>query len=181
MANLLEIKSKMLEPALIIEKAKKSSFYRGLLNFSLDRMIPFNKPHGFSVMEIDDYSVKTKIPYRRKNWNHIRGLHACALATLSEFTTGFLLVTKLDSKKYRLIMQKLEMNYHYQGKMDSFASFSIPENWLTDQIYKPLSEMDAVVVVCEIKIHDRNGNHLTTGYVHWQIKSWSKVKTKVEA
>lgn len=170
----------MFEPDKILEKAKKSSFYRGLLNFTLDRMIPFNQPHGFRVEELEDYRLRTKIPYRTKNFNHIKGLHACALATLSEFTTGFLLVTKLDSKKYRLIMQKLEMNYHYQGKMDAYADFSISEDWLTEQIYNPLKQSESVVVICEIKIHDKNKNHLTTGFVHWQIKDWNKVKTKVE-
>lgn len=171
----------MFEPAKILEKAKNSSFYRAVLNLSLDRMIPFNKPHGFKVVEIGDHSLKTYIPYKRRNWNHIRGLHACALATLSEFTTGFLLVTKLDSKKYRLIMQKLEMNYHYQGKMDAYATFSISEKWLEDQVITPLREQDAVVVVCEVKIHDIKGNLLTTGNVHWQIKDWTKVKTKLSS
>ena len=171
----------MFEPAKILEKAKKSPFYRSLLNFSLDRMIPFNKPHGFHVVELGDFHLKTRIPYRTKNFNHIRGLHACALATLSEFTTGFLLVTKLDAKKYRLIMQKLEMNYHYQGKMDAYGEFSISEEWLNNNVYNVLHDKESVIVVCEIKIHDKEGNHLTTGLVHWQIKDWSKVKTKVAA
>ncbi len=171
----------MFEPAKIIEKAKKSPFYKGLLNLSLDRMIPFNKPHGFKVLEIGEYFLKTKIPYRRRNFNHIRGLHACALATLSEFTTGFLLVTKLDAKKYRIIMQKLEMNYHYQGKMDAYAEFSISEEWLKSKVYDALNGNESVVIICEVKIHDIKGNHLTTGLVHWQIKDWSKVKTKVAA
>lgn len=171
----------MIELTKIVEKAKKSSFYRWLLNFSMDRMIPFNQPHGFAIVEIDDYSIKTKVPYKRRNWNHIRGLHACSLATLSEFTTGFLLVSKLEVKKYRLIMQKLEVSYHYQGKMDAFASFELSEQWLNDQVMRPLREHDAVVVVCEVKIHDSKGNLLTTAFVHWQIKEWSKVKTKVAA
>lgn len=179
--NLLKNTLIMFEPAKIIEKAKKSSFYRTLLNFSLDRMIPFNKPHGFHVVEIGEYHLKTCIPYRKSNFNHIRGLHACALATISEFTTGFLLVTKLDAKKYRLIMQKLEMNYHYQGKMDAFAEFVISQEWLDKNIYNALNTEESVIVICEVKIHDKNGNHLTTGLVHWQIKDWSKVKTKVAA
>lgn len=141
-------------------------------------MIPFNKPHGFKVVELDEYHLKTLIPYRRKNFNHIRGLHACALATISEFTTGFLLVNRLDAKKYRLIMQRLEMDYHYQGKMDAFAEFSISEDWLIQNIYNPLKSQDAVVVVCEVKIHDEKNNHLTTGKVYWQIKDWQKVRTK---
>lgn len=169
----------MIDPAKIIEKAKLSSFYLKVLNWSIDRMVPFNKPHGFRVVSIGDYSLKTLIPYKKRNFNHIRGLHACALATISEFTTGFLLVSKLDGKKFRLIMQRLEMEYHYQGKMDATAEFIVSEDWFAENIYNPLKAMDAVVVPCVVKIHDIQGNHLTTGKVFWQIKNWSKVRTKV--
>jgi acyl-coenzyme A thioesterase PaaI-like protein len=162
----------------LLVKAQDSGFYRWLLNLALDRMIPFNKPHGFKVVEIGAYRLKTLIPYSRKNFNHIRGLHACALATISEFTTGFLLVSKLDAKKFRLIMQRLEMDYHYQGKMDAYAEFSISEQWMETNIYHPLQANESVVVNCEVRIHDAKGNHLTTGHVHWQIKDWNKVKTK---
>jgi acyl-coenzyme A thioesterase PaaI-like protein len=163
----------------LITKAKTSSFYKAVLNWSLNRVVPFNKPHGFKVIDIGDYHLKTSIPYKRKNFNHIRGLHACALATISEFTTGFLLLSKLDVKKYRLIMQRLEMDYHYQGKMDASATFTISEEWLQSKIYAPLQTQESVVVICEVKIHDDQNNLLTTGHIHWQIKNWEKVKTKI--
>lgn len=162
----------------ILQKAKSSSFYRWVLNLALDRMVPFNKPHGFRVVEISDYRLKILLPYRRKNLNHIRGLHACAMATVSEFTTGFLLISKLDPKKYRLIMQRLEMDYHFQGKMDAHAEFVISSAWLEANIFGPLKTKESVVVNCQVPIHDVKGNHLSTGNVHWQIKDWSKVKTK---
>ncbi|HEY9044709.1 MAG TPA: DUF4442 domain-containing protein [Ohtaekwangia sp.] len=171
----------MLDLNTAVQKAKSSAFYRKLLNWSLNRMIPFNRPHGFRILEIGDYHLKTSIPYAKKNFNHIRGIHACALATVSEFTTGFLLISKLDSKKYRLIMQRLEMDYHYQGKMDATATFTISEDWLQRFIYDPLKTQESVVIICEVKIHDAQGNHLTTGNIHWQIKDWQKVKTKVAA
>lgn len=142
-------------------------------------MIPFNKPHGFKVIHIDKHNLQVLLPYRKSNFNHIKGIHACALATVSEFTTGFLLVSNLNSKKYRLIMQRLEMDYHYQGKMDAVASFELNETWLSENIYIPLESHESVLVICEIKIHDLKGNHLTTGKVFWQIKEWQKVKTKV--
>ncbi len=163
----------------IIKKARHSGFYRWLLNRGLDRMIPFNKPHGFKVVSIEPHRLRTKIPYRKKNFNHIRGLHACALATISEFTTGFLLITNLDPKKYRLIMQRLEMDYHYQGKMDAFAEFIATEEWLQEKIYLPLKAQESVVVECVVQIHDSADNLLTTGKVYWQVKSWEKVRTKV--
>jgi hypothetical protein len=162
----------------LLKKAETSSFYRWVLNLALDRMIPFNKPHGFKVVEVSKSRLKILLPYKRKNFNHIRGLHACALATVSEFTTGFLLVSNLDGKKFRLIMQRLEMDYHYQGKMDAYAEFAISDQWLESNIYKPLADKESVVVNCEVRIHDGKGNLLTTGHVHWQIKDWNKVKTK---
>ncbi|HEY9006523.1 DUF4442 domain-containing protein [Ohtaekwangia sp.] len=171
----------MLDSNTVMQKAKTSAFYRMLLNWSLNRMIPFNRPHGFRILEIGDYHLKTLVPYRKRNFNHIRGIHACALATISEFTTGFLLIGKLDSRKYRLIMQRLEMDYHYQAKMDATATFTISEEWIQRAVYEPLKTQEAVVIICEVKIHDANGNHLTTGKIHWQIKDWQKVKTKVAA
>ena len=119
-----------------------------------------------------------RLPYKRKNLNHIKGIHACALATVSEFATGFLLLSSLDATKYRIIMQRLEMAYHYQGKTDAFAAFEISPEWIRSQIEEPLRTNDAIIVPCEIKIHDTQGNHLSTGNIFWQIKDWAKVKTK---
>ena len=169
----------MINPTNLIEKAKTSKLYLRLLNWGLFRLIPFNAPHGFRILEIKDWELKTLLPYTKKNLNHISGLHACALATISEFTTGLLLMAKLSSKKYRLILQKLEMEYHYQGKTDAYGLFSISPEWIKQNVIEPLKTQEAIVVPCEIKIHDRKGNHLTTGKVYWQIKEWAKVKTKV--
>lgn len=163
----------------IVKKAQTSSFYLWLLNRGLIKMIPFNKPHGFKVVEITDTSLKTLLPYKRLNFNHVKGLHACALATLSEFTTGFMMISRINPKKYRIILKTLEMDYLYQGKMDAYSSFEISDQWLEEKIYTPLKSNDAIVVICEVKIHDKDGNHLTTGKVHWQVKPWDKVRTKV--
>ncbi len=164
--------------AKILEKAKHSSFWLWVLNQAHARQVPFNRSHHFEIVEFTDTHIKVRVPYRRSNLNHIRGLHACALATLSEFATGFLLLSRLDASKYRMIMQRIEMDYHYQGKMDAFAEFAVPDAWMHEMILDPLSAADAVVVPCVVKIHDAHGNHLTTGKVYWQFKNWSKVKTK---
>lgn len=169
----------MLETDKIIVKAKTSRFYLWLLNRLLPRMIPFNTGHGYTITRFDDEEVRCTLPLKRKNLNHIRGLHACALATLAEFTTGFRLLTKLDVKKYRIIMEKIEMEYFYQGKTDAFASYRIDDQWVEERVRKPLQDIDAVVVDCEITIHDAKQNHLCTGRVFWQVKEWDKVILKV--
>ena len=163
----------------LLAKSKTSKFYLKVLNIALNHAIPFNKPHGFKVIEVGDTHLKTMLPYKRRNFNHIKGLHACALATLSEFTTGLLLASKLDAKEYRLILKTLEMEYHYQGKMEAFAFYEITDKELKQKVFEPLPRQDAIIITCEVKIHDKNNNHLSTGQVHWQIKAWKKVKTKV--
>lgn len=167
----------MIDPVSFIEKAKTSKTYLWLLNKVLARMIPFNLPHKFTILEISDTHIKTKLPYRRKNKNHLGGLHACALATLSEYTTGVLMLTGFSPKEYRLILKSLEVDYFYQGKMDAFATFRLTQDWIRENVLDPLKTEEAVISPCEVQIHDKQGNHLTTARVHWQIKPWTKVKT----
>ena len=162
----------------LFEKAKISQKHLKLLNFGLARMIPFNKPHGIRIKSIKANEVTTLLPYKRSNFNHINGMHACALATLSEFTTGLVLLNSLDADQYRIIMQRMEMNYHYQGKMDVSATFHVSEEWLSTNVISPLLDNESVLVNCQIETRDINGNHISTGNVFWQVKDWKKVKTK---
>jgi len=169
----------MLDPGVLMEKAKYSGFYLKLLNTGLARMIPFNKPHGFRIIDIGDYHIKTFLPYKKPNLNHIKGLHACALATLSEFTTGPLLLAAMHARQYRLILAKLEIQYEYQGKTHAYANFSVSEHWIEEKIRQPIIEHGKAVVPCEIEITDKSGNSLCTAIVTWQLKPWSAVKTQL--
>ncbi len=164
----------------IIGKAKTSKFYLKILNMGLNRMIPFNRPHGFKIVEISDEKIKTHLPYKSRNFNHIHGLHACALATLCEFTTGFMLISRVGMKNYRIILKKLEVEYLYQGKTNAFAEFSLTNDWLNKNVYEPLKENEATDIDCHVEIFDVNKNKLTDAVVKWQLKEWSKVKTKVK-
>lgn len=162
----------------LVDHAQSSSFGRWKLNFLLQRFIPFNKPHNLKVISISNKEVEVKVPYKRNNFNHIKGLHACVLATASEFSSGLLLLYKLDFKKYRIIMKSLQVEYHYQGKGDAIATFSINDEDFIEKVKTPLQENGEVYIDCEIKCRDEKGNHLCTAITNWQIKSWEKVKTK---
>ena len=168
----------MIDRAKLIEKSKTSPFYLWLLNLGFNRLIPFNRPHGFRIIGIGDGFVRTMLPYKKANLNHLNGLHACALATLTELTAGFIFVTRLDPKQYRIILRKLEINYLYQGKTDAFGEFKTTDEWFEKNILGPLKVAEAVDVVSEVNIVDKNGNQLTSGKAFWQIKDWTKVMTK---
>jgi hypothetical protein len=162
----------------ITDKAKQSSFYLWVLNAFFERMVPFNLPHKFRITHIGDNNVKSLLPYRRRNLNHVKGLHACALATLTEMTSGFMLAVKLDPQKYRLILRRLEMDYLYQGKMDAVCEFTLTPEWMNANIYDVLNHADSADIIAEVKIFDVKGNQLTLGKAHWQVKDWAKVRTK---
>lgn len=161
----------------IISDARSSSFGLWKLNFGLSRMIPFNRPHGIKIQHIEEDKITTIIKYKRKNQNHIKGIHACGLATCAEFASGFLLISKLDAKKYRLIMQTIDMEYHYQAKKDTTAEYECSDTWVKENILDPLTSREKVNIQCEIKLYDADRNHVATGHTNWQIKPWDKVKT----
>lgn len=163
----------------LVEKASHSNFYRWFLSFQLNRMVPFNWPHKFKITAISFENIEVQLPYRKSNLNHLKGLHACAMATLAEVSSGFLLLANLNPKRYRLILKRLEMDYHYQGKMAAYIRFELSPNYLENEIIKPLSASGKIDLPCPVKIYDTQQNHLATGIAHWQIKDWQQVKTKV--
>lgn len=165
-------------PALI-EGARKSPFKLRLLNLFLGRLIPFNRPHGVRILELGKEHVKTTAPYKRKNHNHIRGVHACCIATIAEFSSGLLFLSRLNPSRYRLIMAKLEIDYHYQAKGPIIAETRLNEQQLKDQILKPLADTDKLLFTQATEIHDNQQNHIASARVTWQIKRWDAVKTKV--
>ena len=169
----------MLDLDILMNRSQHSGIYRWWLNQILSQLIPFNKPHGINVLEVSDHDIKTLLPYRRKNLNHIKGLHAMALATLSEFTTGLLLLRILGTKKYRIILQDIKIQYHYQGKMNATAKFGMNQQQIIEQIKKPLTQVNSIVVPCKINTYDLEENQLTSATINWQLKSWEQVKTIV--
>ena len=122
--------------------------------------------------------LKILLPYKRKNLNHLRGIHACALATLSEFTAGITLAKMSGTDAFRLLMKDLSMTYHYQAKEDVIAELHFPSSDFQKQVKTPLESQDAVFIEMKVEIFDVKKNHISTGKVNWQIKKWDKVKTK---
>lgn len=136
-------------------------------------VVPFNKRHSIKVVEIKNGEFTTLIPYKKKNFNHIKGIHACGLATVAEYASGLSILYRLDVKKYRLIMKSISVEYFYQAKMDAMAKVSKPNDFLSEGLD------DVMDVKDEIKISDKVGNHLATATIVWQIKPWEKVKTNL--
>jgi len=161
----------------LIVKAAESSFSRWMLNVVFSRAVPFNAPHGFKITAIKPGATEVLLPYRRSNLNHVKGIHACALATLCEFTSGITLVSMFSEKDYRIILKSLHIDYHYQARMDVVAEFSVSTEYISQNVLLPLTKTDAVFLNLEIKVFDTDQNHICTCIANWQVKKWTKVKS----
>lgn len=163
----------------IYKQASQSNFYRYLLERGLGRFVPFNRSHRFKIDQISQQSLRIRAPYRKSNLNHLKGIHACAMATIAEISSGLLLIGNLDPKRFRIILQSLHLDYHYQAKTDAIARFEISNDWLQDRVLEPLENTDRVFVDCTIPVFDTNDNQVATAIARWQIKDWKAVNTKV--
>lgn len=162
----------------LMTKAETSSFKRRLLQFALSYAIPFNRPHGFKIMEVMKDGFQIGLPYWRINRNHIKGIHACGLATLSEFVSGLTLMKVLGRNDLRIIMKEMKMTYHFQAKQGVSARAELSPSTLEKDVFTPLKNQDSVFYTMKIEVYDESKNHISTGEIMWQLKKWSKVKTQ---
>jgi acyl-coenzyme A thioesterase PaaI-like protein len=163
----------------LLANARTSAFSRWWANFLFPWIVPFNRPHGFKVVPLKEGGMSVEVPYWRINHNHIKGIHACALATAAEMCSGLSVLERLDPKKYRMIMRELRMQYHYQAKLRTIASSSPSAEDIEEQVVRPLLNADSADYSSTVVLTDTAGNHIATGTVTWQVKPWSKVKTKL--
>ena len=78
---------------------------------ALDRLmrvaLPFNRPHRISVSGVSQEEVLVTLPERRSNRNHLGGMHACAIATALEISSGASILIELRMRDYRIIMSRI--------------------------------------------------------------------------
>lgn len=162
----------------LIQKAQHSKIQMWLLNRVMNHAVPFNKPHGFKVITITPIQVQTVAPYHKKNFNHVRGIHACAIATVGELAAGLVLMANFSPKQYRVIMSRIEIDYHYQAKKDIVATATLSAAEKENILHTLLQDNKTSQTVIT-EIHDNDSNAIATVKTTWQIKKWSDVKTQV--
>ncbi len=161
----------------LMRKAENSTLSRKILQLVLSYTIPFNRPHGFKIKEVFTDGFHVVLPYWKINRNHINGMHACGLATLSEFVSGLTLLKVVGRDDLRIIMKDLKMTYHFQAKTSVSATARLSQEILDEIIFTPLKTQDSVSYKMKIEVYDIDKNHISTGEINWQLKKWANVKT----
>jgi acyl-coenzyme A thioesterase PaaI-like protein len=123
----------------------------GLTSFLLGQVVPMVGAAGLHFEEVSSQRVVVRLRNRRKVQNHIKGVHAAAMALLAETATGFCVGMNLPDDKLPLI-KTLHVDYlkRAQGDMKAVAELS-PE-----QIRMILTE-DKGEVTVPVSITDESG------------------------
>lgn len=161
----------------LLDKAIDSGKF-GKINWVLNRGVPFNIAHGIKLTSISRSSVSASLPYKRKNLNHLKGIHACALCLLGEFPAGILLISKFSFKEYRLILSDLSAEYLKQGRTHLKAVATWPEGLISKEIRDFLEKDDSYTLQLHTRITDTDDDEVARVTTTWQLKSWDKVSLK---
>ena len=143
----------------------------------MQELIPFNRPHRISVINISPKGCTVDLPHRRRNLNHLGTMHACALATAGEYVAGLNVIEAFDLSEYRLIMSRLGVEYHRRPEGGCIAESSWDEGTL-ESIKTELKKKGVVAFSLVSKLKDSASEHVATTTTMWQVKSWKKIKSK---
>ena len=133
----------------------------GLTSFLLGQVVPMVGTARLHFEEVSSQRVVVTIRNRRKVQNHIKGVHAAAMALLAETATGFCVGMNLPDDKLPLI-KTLHVDYlkRAQGDMKAVAQLS-PE-----QVRMILTE-DKGEVTVPVSITDESGQSPISCQMVW--------------
>lgn len=132
----------------------------GKLLFSLlvGFVIPYTGSMRARVEQLQPGHAIVRLPDRRRVRNHLRSIHAIALANLAEFTTGLATLSGMpDTARAILVGLEIEYSKKARGDIISECITSIP---VTDQRqeYK-----------IEVILRDSTGDTVATAWARWLI------------
>ena len=131
---------------------------RWLFSRLLGRMVPYTASLGATVVHFEPGHVRVQLRDRRRVRNHLRSVHAIALANLGELSTGLSLIGALGAD-VRGILTGLEVTYSKKarGLLEAEARCTIPD--VTETV-------DHMV---ETHIRDAKGDTVAVVSARWRL------------
>ncbi|QEL55358.1 DUF4442 domain-containing protein [Chromobacterium paludis] len=124
---------------------------RLVLSMMFGKIVPFLSTAGLRFEKVGHDSLTVSIRNRKKVQNHIRGVHAAAMALLAETSTGFVVGMNMPDDKL-MLLKSMKVNYikRSQGDMRAVAT-------LTPQQIQSMYEQDKGEVLVEVQVTDESG------------------------
>ena len=112
------------------------------------QVVPYVGTSGLRYEEITPSRVVVSIRNRRKVQNHIKGVHAAAMALLAETATGFVVGVNLSDDKLPLI-KSLHVDYKRRSVGDMRAEATLTDEQIALIQREPKGEVTVPVVVTD--------------------------------
>ncbi|WP_434626648.1 DUF4442 domain-containing protein [Chromobacterium sp. CV08] len=122
-----------------------------VLSMMFGKIVPFLSTAGLRFEEVGHHRLSVSIRNRKKVQNHIRGVHAAAMALLAETSTGFVVGMNMPDDKL-MLLKSMKVNYikRSQGDMRAVAT-------LTPQQIQSMHELEKGEVLVEVQVTDDSG------------------------
>jgi acyl-coenzyme A thioesterase PaaI-like protein len=124
----------------------------------LGLMVPYTNSIRSTVLDFEPGHARVLLKDRRRVRNHLRSVHAIALANVGELVTGLSLISGLGSD-LRAILTGLDVRYtkKARGPLVAEATCTIPD--VTEPMDHPV----------EATIRDGDGDVVATVTAHWRL------------
>jgi len=141
------------------DKLGHSALGRILFNFLLGRIVPYSGSIRAKVLSLGNGKVSIAMNDRRAVRNHLKSIHAIALANLGELASGMAMFSIVPNST-RAIVVDLEIKYlkKARGRLIAVGKANPP-----DEI------TESVESIVEAEIRDTTGDIVATLNVHWLL------------
>ncbi len=146
------------------------SFFRApVRSFLFGRVVPFTGTAGLTYRKVTPEEVIIEIKNKRKNQNHIKGVHATAMALIAETATGFVVGMNIPDDKLPL-MKSLKVSYLKRTKGDMKAVATLTEEQVASIRNDPKGD-----VTVPVSVTDETGEEPVSCEMVW---AWVPKKKK---
>jgi len=136
----------------------------------MQEVIPFNRPHRIAIASLTEDACTARLPFRRRNLNHLGTMHACALATVAEYASGLCVLSVLGVGNHRLIMSNLSVAYVRRAQSACLATATLDKAtraWLV----RELNEFGKAQFDLVSHVTDAGGEEVAVATMTWHVKT----------
>ena len=149
------------------------SFLRSpLLSYVFNSNIKYAGTTGIEIVEWNPQQVVVNLKNRRKIQNHLGGIHATAMATLAESTSGMIFGIHLNDTTHIPLLKRMEIQYVKRAVGDLQAIATITPEQVND--IQTTAKGSSII---QVNVTDETGNEPIKCEMEWAWTTKQKKKT----